>query len=75
MPYMTAAMINAVVTSNTECCLINMVDKIIETHKTNEQARIPFFFSSRALFITAMWQPRELYTWMLGQRFVGVSAR
>lgn len=75
MPYITAAMINAVVTSNTECCLISIVDKMIEMHKTNEQVRIPFFFSRCALFITAIWQPRELYTWMLGQRFVGVSVR
>ena len=62
MPYITAAMMKAVVTSNTECCLISIVDKIIETHKHSEQARIPFFFSSCALFITAIWQPRELYT-------------
>lgn len=52
---------------------MNTVDKMMETHRINDPMRMPRFFSSLALFITAMWQPSELYTWMLGQRFVGVS--
>ena len=64
----------AVVTSNKECCLINTVDIIIETQRNKEPIRIALWFLRRWLFMTAMWHPSELYTWMLGHKLVGVSA-
>lgn len=33
--YMTAAIMKAVSTSNTECCLMNMVDRMMEMHSTS----------------------------------------
>ena len=66
-------MINAVTTSKTECCLMNMVDNIIERLKTKEEAWSHFLPDKPFVFISARCAPKELYTWMLGHKFVGVS--
>ena len=71
--YMTAAMMKAVSTSNTECCLMNMVDRIMETHSIRDAVWTAGFLRSFSLRITAKWVPSELYTWILGHRLVGVS--
>ena len=68
-----AAIMKAVVTSNTECCLINMVDIIIDVLSIKEANLIPLCCLKCLLLIIAMWQPSELYTWILGHRLVGVS--
>lgn len=70
---MTVPRIIPVVTSNTECCLINMVDRMMEKASIPEAIRIPFLFLNPALLITAKCAPMELYTWMLGHKLVGVS--
>lgn len=70
---MAVAIMNAVVTSNTECCLINMVDIIIDALRTREANRIPLCCLKCLLLIIAIWQPSELNTWILGHRLVGVS--
>ena len=51
--YMTAAMMKAVSTSNTECCLMNMVDRIMETHSIRDAVWTAGFLRSFSLRITA----------------------
>lgn len=68
-------MTNAVRTSNTECCFINIVDAMMDDDNIREAALMPFLFSKFLLLIIAKCAPSELYTWMLGQRLVGVSTR
>lgn len=68
-----AAMIKAVVTSNTECCLINIVDKIIEEANRNDEIRMMGLFLKQLLRAMAKCAPKELYTCMLGHKLVGVS--
>lgn len=50
---MTAAIIKAVPTSKTECCLINMVDNMMDTQRKSEETRIHFLFVSRLFFTMA----------------------
>ena len=71
--YMNAPRKTPVITSNKECCLMNTVDRIMENAKMPEPMEISFLLRSVLLCITARWAPMELYTWILGQRFVGVS--
>lgn len=71
--YMMAASPKAVSTSKKECCFKNIVDKIMETQRIPEPIRIPFLSESRSQCRIARCAPMELYTWMLGKRFVGVS--
>ena len=63
----------AVITSNKECCFKNRVDRMMLAIRSADKTRIPFFFLSSSQCQTAMFTPMELYTWMLGNRFVGVS--
>ena len=74
MPYMTAAITKAVATSNIECCLMSTVDITMDMHSIKEPVRITLCFARCRLRMTAIWQPSELYTCILGQRLVGVSA-
>ena len=64
---------NAVITSNMECCLINIVDKIIKELIIKEPIFIFLFDANALLWITAKNTPKELYTWILGHKFVDVS--
>lgn len=50
----------AVKTSNTECCLINTVARMIEDANTKEAIRIPFLFSKCLLFAIAKCAAMEL---------------
>ena len=55
---------------------MNMVERMIDTHSIPEAILIglPNLFRDKSpLCITAKCAPMELNTWMLGQRFVGVS--
>lgn len=70
---MKAAITNAVMTSNTECCFKNTVDIIIRELITVAPIRILKLFVNCGDFHTASQTPIELYTWMLGNRLVGVS--
>lgn len=51
--YMTAPMMIPVRTSNTECCLINMVDRIMENANIPDPMQRGFLFRSVSLCITA----------------------
>ena len=62
-----------VTTSKTECCLISMVERMMDSANMPDAIRMLFFLPS-ALCVRAKWAPMELYTWMLGHRLVGVSA-
>lgn len=50
----------AVNASNTECCLMNMVDKTIETHRMKEHTRIPLRFFNVSFSRMAMCAIMEL---------------
>ena len=58
--YTIAHKMKAVNTSNKECCLINIVERIIETASTKEAILIPFLFSKCLLFAMAICAPKEL---------------
>ena len=73
--YMTAAIMKAVSASNAECRLMNMVDRMMEMHSTRDAVFTPLLPARALLCAMAKCAPSELYTWMLGQRFVGVSAK
>jgi len=73
MTYMTMDKINAVMTSKTECCLMSMVDNTMDIHKSPDVHCTNLFLASRSLLAIARCVPSELYTWMLGHRFVAVS--
>ena len=60
--YMIAAIMKAVITSNMECCLINMVDRMMEIHRIKEPVRILLFSASAGVWVTARCAAIELYT-------------
>ena len=70
---MIAASPNAVNTSNIECCLINTVERTMEDASIKDETRIMGLSMKKLLFAIAKCSPIELYTWILGQRFVAVS--
>lgn len=59
-------------TSNTECCLMNMVDRMIRLVITRDAIRRRGRSRVRRLFWIANQAPRELYTWMLGRMLLGL---
>jgi len=58
-----------------ECCLINMVDRMMDTHKTSDPRTVHFLFLKLGAFRIATCAAMELNTWMLGRIFVDVSAQ
>lgn len=58
--YMKAPKVIPVRTSNTECCLINTVDRMMETARKPEQMQRGFLLLSVLLCITARCAPMEL---------------
>ena len=71
--YITAAMQKPVTTSKTECCFKNMVDRIMLVIKRKEVVFAFLLPLNSLLLQRARCIPRELYTCMLGNRFVAVS--
>lgn len=52
---------------------MSIVDATMEEERISDTVLIPLLCSRLLLLIIAKCAPSELYTWMLGQRFVGVS--
>ncbi len=79
LPLYTSEHINAastipVATSKTECCFKNMVEATMLSARSAEPRRTGRLDLKLSQWHTAAWMAIELYTWMLGNRFVAVSA-
>ena len=52
---------------------MNIVDNMMEMQRIKDAVRSHFLPERLLVFISAKCAARELYTWMLGHKLVGVS--